>query len=1082
MTPPVSNPQPVPSTDAPTVGEHLDAVAKTVRAQHAEALNTLRTDGLDPLQDTLAQVAEAHDEAWASLNEEEEPSRHVLWTTIRRYRQLTMDSVWRPLRATIDDLALGTVLADCRTRLTDAGETVADEVPETVERPEPTDLYSPLDADSWGWAVLKALGRGWRVMDERVRGTEARTQTVPLSALVTRYAATTLATARAEALATAEQRLVQWGARLERVSTAWTHRLLEIERLLDRPEFHAPTEDVSLPEPSEDPTAGVMDADVSALYAAVQEQAAALHECLDDGRVLPLDDVAETLEQGVGTTVEQIRDAADRAGSMLAERVSETGGRQAARDETKQWDRWFDEATQRLAFHEALADLHDDLIDRHASLVADVVAAGVAPVREVKRETVERLKALREEVDVLLETPEAGAELDLVQAFDHQAETGTDVLEQNLLAPLRELTPRRATDTAVETHRSAVRALVDEQRAGFVVHPLVEEGTTPVTPNDDTYTLQWRNGSEEVFDEVLFDGWRTALRPLYEASDRALKGATEVRAVVHFHLGAALQELQDLREARQQGRGDDTYIEDARELALDGLGRAVELLSADEAELDRAAGRVLHETWTATTSVWTELHDRVRVAGQARAHVLRLRGTLVRGARWLALETGRQVRAATTQVQRTAHRIQRQARRLVRLGQEAVGTEAVDEEALRQTVETLSTVDDVLADLPLVYRRLFSFRPIQDPALLVARDTDRAAVERHRDRWQRGLTDALMLTGPAGSGRTSLLNVLRKTTFRTARRHDIELTERITSESAFARQVGETFDLSLDPDQDVTLDAVAEHMTAEPVPDRLHVCTIEHFEHVVQRTVGGMKLAARVLDFLSETDTHVLWVVTTTDATWQLLEASEPAAARLVARHALDPLDRAELEELILRRHRRSGLQLAFEVPEESARPILARRLRALDHEEQRQALLRAEFFDRLYEASGQNVMLALFYWFRAVTLDGDSATLRVRPLESIAFGALDTLPLSHAFALKALLEHGTLTVTELAAVLGVSDTTSRSLLETLGNALVIAPAARGEGPGTFQFTSADYDTRYRVRPLLIHPVTRFLRSRNIVH
>jgi hypothetical protein len=242
-----------------------------------------------------------------------------------------------------------------------------------------------------------------------------------------------------------------------------------------------------------------------------------------------------------------------------------------------------------------------------------------------------------------------------------------------------------------------------------------------------------------------------------------------------------------------------------------------------------------------------------------------------------------------------------------------------------------------------------------------------------------------------------------------------------------------------------------------------------------------MELAARVLGFLSETDTRVLRVVTTTDAAWQLIEASELAAAGLVTRHVLDPPDRTELEELILRRHQRSGLQLVFDVPDESTHPILARRLRAID-DERRQTLLRTEFFDRLHEASGQNVMLALFYWFWSVTLEDDDTTLRVRPLAPIAFEGLDALPLPHAFALKALLEHGILTVDELAEVLGLSPATSRSLLETLGNALIIAPADRVEEPRAFQFASVEYDTRYLIRHLLIHPVACFLRSRNIVH
>jgi len=246
--------------------------------------------------------------------------------------------------------------------------------------------------------------------------------------------------------------------------------------------------------------------------------------------------------------------------------------------------------------------------------------------------------------------------------------------------------------------------------------------------------------------------------------------------------------------------------------------------------------------------------------------------------------------------------------------------------------------------------------------------------------------------------------------------------------------------------------------------------------------VGGTALGTRILDFLSQTDTRVLWIATTTDAAWQFIEASEPAAARLVARHRLDPLDRTELEELIMTRHQRSGLGLSFEMPDETNSPILSRRLRAIDDQDRRQALLRTEFFDRLHDVCGQNVMLALFYWFRSVTLDVDAATLRVRPLQPVSFDVLDTLPLPHAFALKALLEHGTLTVEELSSVLGVSPATGRSLLETLGNALVIAPAERVEGPGVFQFASIEYETRYRIRPLLIHPVTRVLRSRNIVH
>ena len=1080
MTPSASDSPSSPSTETLTVEACLERLSATLHERHATVCDALQSDGLEPLRNALDEARRAHEKARTALETDDSPTRRELWTAIRSYRQDVMVSVWQPLRSTLDDLALGALLHEQRQFLAQTRDSLDEMMPATVLRPEPTGLYAPVDGEGWGQRGAKALVRGWRTIIERVWGAAARQQTVPLATLVGHHAATTLADAHEAALDTAEQRLVQWVARLEREATAWTHRLLEVERVLDRPDFHVPEIEDALPEPSADPTEGVVAADVEALHKEGREQAASLQACLDDGCALTLDDVAKRLDDSAKCTVDRVADAAGRAGSLFAERVAQPQTRSKA-EETERWSDWFGEVTHRLAFLDALATLRDDLTARHAALVSDVVAAGLDPARAAEQETAERLRALRDEIDTLLAPPAPGGELDLVQSFDHKVETGTDVLEQLLLTPLRDWTPRRAVETVVETHRSAVTALLEEQPEGFVVHPLVAPDADRVSPSDEAYTLQWRNGGEEVLDEVLFDGWRTALGPLVTASDAVRECATEVRGVVQFNLGAALQELQDLRDARKHERPDASFVDDARELALGGLDRALDLLSGEE-KLNQAAGRATHDLWTATTKVWTELHDRMRAVGETRAHVLRLRGTLVRGTRWLSTEAGRRLRGITTQVQRTAHRMQRQARRLVRLGHAAVGTEPVDEAALRQTVDVLSTVDALLADLPLVYRRLFSFRPIQDPDLLVARESDQTVVEEHRARWLRGLTDAIVLTGPVGSGRTSLLNVLRKTTFRTAQRHHIELSERLTTEAAFAEQVVQALNLSLDPGDGLTLDAVAEHLNAQPVPDRIRVCTIEQFEHVVRRTVGGTQLAARILGFLSETDTRILWVVTTTNATWQLIEASEPAAARLVTRHVLDPFDRAEMEEMIMRRHRRSGLGLAFEPPDGTTHPILARRLRTIDDEERRQALLRSEFFDTLYEASGQNVMLALFYWFRAVTFEADNATLRVQPLDPIAFGALDALPLPHAFAMKALLEHGTLTAGELAEVLGVSVTTSRSLLETLGNALVVAPAEESEGPGGFRFVSVDYDTRYRVRPLVIHPVTRFLRSRNILH
>jgi len=218
---------------------------------------------------------------------------------------------------------------------------------------------------------------------------------------------------------------------------------------------------------------------------------------------------------------------------------------------------------------------------------------------------------------------------------------------------------------------------------------------------------------------------------------------------------------------------------------------------------------------------------------------------------------------------------------------------------------------------------------------------------------------------------------------------------------------------------------------------------------------------------------------------WQAVRSSEPAAAGLVVQHELDTFERDELEELILCRHRRSGLRLSFDPPDNGAAPLLTRRVRSAAGDTERQEILREEFFDQLFGLCGQNVMLALFYWFRAVHLDPDDAAegiLHVRPLRPIRFDYLDSLSIEHAFALKALLDHGTLTISELARILQIDRSDSRALLESLGNAFLIAPAETLSVPGPMTFASVTGDIPYRIRPLVLHPVSRFLRSRNVIH
>ena len=1059
------------SSASDPVEEGLSQVEAALQAQHTDYLEALRAEVIAPLHAQLAESTPAHETEMAALRDAS-TDRKALWQAVRTYRRRTARQVWRPLRTLFSNGELGHIFDEQRTAVAEARAAVGADLPETVSRPEPSALFEAASGDGPWRRLRKVLVRGRRGLQSN--GTPPE-QVVPLAGLVRRVAATRLAGAQAEACAAAEQAVAQWAARLEREAVAWTHRLLEIERQLDHPQFHEPDQ---VDGPSVEAPEGELDR--QALRDDLRARADDLQTCLAAGQALSLDAAAEEFKSATAQALRMLRREAARAGTFLA-RVEPMGkGEEETPERAARWADWFGEVGARLALLDTLGEVRDAVTTRQATLTADAMEAGLAPVRTAREEAIERLQAVRETLDDLLQPPEPGGELDLVQAVDHQVEVGIGAVEEALLEPLRNGTPRRATQAVVDAHTEAVRSAAAEQPEGFVMHPPVAPDAT-VHPTADAEALPWREVVHDTFDTLLFEAWTAAVTPLADRAAAVLERGTEAHAILQFHLRSALQDVQDLRAARQRGDGDGTFIEDARELALGGIDRALEVLAEEEGEMAASGARVREDIWTATARAWTELHDRVRAAGEARAHVLRLQGQLVRGSRWLARDVETQSRGIATQAARAFHRVRRQATRLLRMGQAAVGTEPVDEAALRQTMDALSSVDAVLARLPLVYRRLFSFRPVQDPSFLVGREADRQAVEQHLERWRRGLTSALVVTGAPGSGHTSLLNVLRSTTFRDTQHHHLELTERVPDVTAFARQVAQALDLPRPAGRSWSLDAVAEALDETASDGRPRVCTIEHLEHVLHRTVGGTGLSARILHFLAATDPYVLWIGSMSTAAWQRLEASEPAATRLVSRHALTSLSQEALESLIRQRHQRSGLPLQFEPPTEAAAPILARRLRAAD-EARQQELLRAEYFEQLHEASGQNIMLALFYWVRSVEVEPEAARLRVRPLDAISFAGLEALPLPHAFLLKAFLEHRTLTVAEAAAILRAPPEVCHALFEALGNALVLVPAAEDEGASAFAFGSVDRGARYRIRPLLVHPVTRVLRARNIVH
>ena len=1094
-----------------SVSERADAIRETVATQHRDALDAVRKGIAADLTSTAGESASAQkaardtfDAAWRDLRQQRETEAipNDPSDVIRAYRHAVMETVVTPLHDALHFVDAGAVFRGMRNGVKTARSALLADLPERQNRPEPDDLYETNETDSAWLKTRKAGVRGGRRVQSLVTSPGAITQTVPLTPLARYHLEHRLPHAEAPVWDRLEQAWAVWVARVERTAIQWSHQVLRAEAALDlidalpsadqkssSPDAPSPEEPHPAPE-SDDEAEDTAKQDAIARDAAEIQKAIPLVDAMRTAgtelsevlRAVPTDATDSAREQ-----LSAIRDDAhaafvddlNRSGSFMARREVEP---EPLAIDDDQWVEWHREAVARLGVGLHLSAIRDVIWTEQESLAGAIVDAGISPVRQIMRDTLRRLHAFREEIDTLLTLPPKGAERRQVSKLEALLDRILEVLENDLLGKLRQTSVRRDMDAVVQTRIDAINDAIDAQPEVFTIHDLDEKNPKRIDPDAPSQPVQWQSIVRETTAITLFDAWRAILPSVADAVSNATTTASDVISIVRFNLGAAVEELQDLVVARRRNDPDGEYLEAARELSLDALDRAATLLSNVDQPMTSAAVPIADAVRSTSADAWARVHERVRAAGRPRAQVLRVQAlaeSYLKSATAYAQATGREL---SIRLRRALQLGQRSAERIVRMGQTAVGVGAVDERVLEETVAAVITLGDELQEMPLVYRRLFSLRPVRDPEFLAGRDSDMQRITRHVEQWENGLPNALMLTGDPGSGLTSLINVLSATVLRPSRRYTLHLTKRLTEEEAIAAEFANVLGMA-QAGLPSTLDELSQRILDQDAGGgRPRVVFVEKMEHLFLRSIGGMNNLARVLELMSCTDSQILWIGTMSRFGWQILTTHEPDAAGLIVPHMLSPFDRESIENLIMRRHQRSGLTLAFDEPTDASQPILSRRLARADTEEEKQKLLRTEYFDRLYSLCGQNVMLTLFYWFRSVHITDDGHGIRVAPVSPVRFDFLDAFPVQRSFALKALIEHATLTVAELADVLQISHIDARKLLEALGNAQLIAPAEAIGVPRTYAFNGVRNGVRYRVRPMVLHPVVRHLRSRNIVH
>lgn len=1127
---PAASPDPAWVEAEAALQAHLAQVQATVETQWAHA-QTRENQRWEALRDAVAQAASRHqalrDEA---RFDEGGVSADVLWQRTCTYRQAVRESVIRPLRQHLAQPVLGDMMGRIHADLFRALVALPEGLPELVTVPEPPGLYEPQADDSpvrrvrkrgvqWqrdAQRRLRRLTNGLRRLVSRApRPLPARSTVVPLRVLVDYHIQVRLPVVLLPAYETVQNQAACVAARVEAGLAAWVRDFLKAERKLDRAAFHAPSlpawerfgpdaakagEGATHPAaenapPAEGPaqaeTARAAAVSLAEHAEALDQATAALQQVLDTalGDDTTAADLTEPLQTAAGQLAEDVR----RGGTFLLDlgkrRLPEDSHRPLNQVQQRQqvWAAWHEQVVQRMDLALEVVALRQDLEKQQEGLLARAAAATLQPVFQTFAPVIARLQKATQEVEAACDAA-AGAEAlgDLRTTIGRVQEDTVRYLQKTLDSVAALVQADKVLDEPGEEEENRVHRRVQQLPEMLAVHLPQKPPIEAVDLRAPTLRIELRAIADEALSVPLPVQLKEPAQK-FRGSLLVVWGETEqIQHIVQYNLEAALDELKRIEaHGEPQGAGASgadkpaDWLASARELSSDGLRRAAQTLQ----ELPRG----LYAPWMALSQAafeafsgeWDVLRLRIQSNDVMEQRWVGLRMQLARRLRLVWRDLKAQWLQHSTEALRYLRFGQRQARRLIQRGQSAVGVLSQTEEARLDTVSAITNIDQLLAELPLVYRKLFAFEPVAVPSLMEGRGRDLVRVRGHYTRWhEQHQAGALVLALPLGSGRTSFLNVLRATVFEEADVRTLSLDERLTHPDQFAVHLAAM--LGVDVTRP-TLDGLERYLRNRPEDAQPLVCMIDNLEHLLLQKPGGSDLIERALIFFSRTDLQVYWVAAIGSNAWHFLERTASAASGLVTAHQFAPLNRESLKAILINRHRRSGMPLRFAEPRDPS-ALLRQRLRRAKTPEEQQAVLREEYFDRLYRLSGQNVMLALYYWLRSTDFEVEEGALVIRQPQPLDFGFLKSFDLARAFTLKAFIVHNTLTLEEHNLIFRLNEEQGTFLLESLLNQRMIEPVPVGPEQTVDVHGPIVSGVRYRISPLLVHPVTEHLRSRHIIY
>lgn len=966
---------------------------------------------------------------------------------LARYRDAVADGVIEPLRAALAGGTAATALEESLASAADHARVAAGELPAMLRAPAPR---TPVARVS-GVGAIRAIKRAAaRVLGPVVR--RGRVRPVAVARLARQHLDQVVLRAHANAFRRSQHDRAEWLGRLERTWAEWAAAVLQASLPDDESVLSADTV-ADKPPAAETPThhaAGArLQVELQALIDEV-ERASGSARSADFGH----------LEESLAASVAV-------AGTFAADPPSSRPGPGRQRELAAQWDALAEGAAARLELYRSLVTMRREIERIFGKLRGDW-SRTVRDADAVLAEVAAELGRGRERAaDLAADDDDPSAGKNGLAPILEAERQRTDAALARVQGRLPE--PDAVFEALTDTVEGAIHGLdeVRERMPGaLALHDIPAPGDTPRKPGADSRTVRLRETFLHAFDLLRRERMRVAPSAIREAMYRIRSEVAELREVSAYGYEAAVAEA-------KERRGHDAP--DPAALVVNGLSRAADKAAAAREVLREALATAERRVAAEIASGSRQLIEQV-TADRMTAGYLEARTVLAAG---LARAWKRTRRLSSQAAARAAAAVS-WALGFLRPLSATMGLGPSARTIVDRREHSLAYADQYPAALPVVYRRLFSLEPLTDARLLAGREDALAAVASAWLRRATGEARSLVVIASPGAGVTSFLNVVTSRLSEEAPGGVRQrFTTRVRTEAHLAGCLAGWLGLGDAGD----LDSLANRVLEAPPGSVPSFAVMEATEHLHMRAPSGSKLFERLLTFMSRTESRVFWLTAVTSTAWQLVEKRAPAFVHDIERVTLGELSPEALRQAILARHRLSGLPLRFAEPHDRG-AALRRRARRLRGPGKQEGLIESDFFQRLHRVSRGSPRLALFYWLRSADFTATAGSLLVQPLSTLESG-IDNLDRAQSFALKAILDHGTLTSDENCEISRTSSPESLHILRSLEECRVIEtiPATARKKPPVEEAAGDNAARpRYRIRPLMIGAVAAHLRSRNILH